>query len=369
MTTQADTVIVGAGLSGLYAAFLLERHGAGNYLLLEGRDRPGGRILGAGSHDLGPTWFWPAIQPELGAIVRDLGLPVVPQYEAGAMMVERSGPPARMPGYPSYPASMRLAAGMNSLAEALRARLDPARIKLRQTVTRLHATGHAIDVHVQDRDGQTRVIRASRALLAVPPRLAQARIAFDPPLPATWAAQWRGTPTWMAPHAKYLAVYGAAFWREQGLSGAARSARGPLAEVHDASTDQGPALFGFVGVPAAARRSAGQDALMAQCRAQLARLFGPQALTPVQEYFKDWAQDPLTATPADGIDNSAHAPAPGMTADAGPWQDRLAGIASEWSAAFPGYLAGAVDAAANGVRWLRQRPSSASPSTLPGNAA
>ncbi|WP_454695007.1 flavin monoamine oxidase family protein [Achromobacter aegrifaciens] len=368
MTTQADTVIVGAGLSGLYAAFLLERHGA-DYLLLEGRDRLGGRILGAGSYDLGPTWFWPAIQPELGAIVRELGLPIVPQYEAGAMMVERSGPPARMPGYPSYPASMRLATGMTGLAEALRARLDPTRIKQGQVVTRLHATGHAIDVHAQDHEGRTHAVSAARVLLAVPPRLAQARIAFDPPLPATWAAQWRGTPTWMAPHAKYLAVYGAAFWREQGLSGAARSARGPLAEVHDASTDQGPALFGFVGVPAAARLSAGQDVLMAHCRAQLARLFGPQALTPVHEYFKDWAQDPHTATPADGIDNSAHAAAPGMAAESGPWQDRLAGIASEWSAAFPGYLAGAVDAAASGVQWLLRRPSSASPSLPPGNSA
>ncbi|ADP16983.1 amine oxidase [Achromobacter xylosoxidans A8] len=368
MTIQADTVIIGAGLSGLYAAFLLERHGA-DYLLLEGRDRPGGRILGAGSYDLGPTWFWPAIQPELDAIVRDLSLPVIPQYEAGALTVERSGPPARMPGYPSYPASMRLAAGMSSLAEALRARLDPARIKLGHTVTRLHATSHAVDVHAHDREGRTHVVRASRVLLAVPPRLAHARIAFDPPLPAAWAAQWRDTPTWMAPHAKYLAVYGAAFWREQGLSGAARSARGPLAEVHDASTDQGPALFGFLGVPAAARRSAGQDELMAHCRAQLARLFGPEALTPVQEHFKDWAQDPLTATPADGIDNSAHAAAPGMTVDAGPWQDRLTGIASEWSGAFPGYLAGAVDAAANGVRWLLRGSASASPSTLPRDSA
>ncbi len=366
MAAQADTLIVGAGLSGLYAAYLLEQRGAGGYLLLEGRDRPGGRILGAGSYDLGPAWLWPEVQPELAALVRDLGLSLVPQHEAGHMMVERSGAPARMPGYPNYPASMRLAGGMQTLVDALRARLDPARIRLGQYVTRLSAAGGGIEAHARDRDGRASVLRASRILLAVPPRLAQARIGFDPPLPAALAAQWRDTPTWMAPHAKYLAIYATPFWREQGLSGEARSGRGPMAEIHDAGTAQGPALFGFLGVPAAARLSAGQEVLMAHCRAQLARLFGPQALTPVREHFQDWAQDPDTTTPADGMAPGAHAAAPEMAAGSGPWQGRLAGIASEWSAAFPGYLAGAVDAAGSGVRWLLDQSAASPPSFSPG---
>lgn len=55
MTTSVDTVIIGGGLAGLYASLLLQRHGAGSHMLLEARDRLGGRILGAGSYDLGPT--------------------------------------------------------------------------------------------------------------------------------------------------------------------------------------------------------------------------------------------------------------------------------------------------------------------------
>ena len=41
---HVHTVIVGAGLSGLYAAYLLERQGRQDYVLLEARDVLGGRI-------------------------------------------------------------------------------------------------------------------------------------------------------------------------------------------------------------------------------------------------------------------------------------------------------------------------------------
>ena len=93
--------------------------------------------------------------------------------------------------------------------------------------------------------------------------------------------------------------------------------------------------------------------LKAHCRAQLGRLFGPQALSPRAEVFKDWAADPFTATPADLEASGQHPEAPASAADDGPWQGRLTGIGSEWSRSFPGYLAGAVDAAERGVQAWR----------------
>ncbi|HIE9177898.1 TPA: NAD(P)-binding protein [Klebsiella pneumoniae] len=70
-----EVIIVGGGLSGLYAARLLEKAGI-NYLLLEGRERMGGRILQANTveADLGATWFWPTIQPALKQLFRELNI-------------------------------------------------------------------------------------------------------------------------------------------------------------------------------------------------------------------------------------------------------------------------------------------------------
>ena len=143
--------------------------------------------------------------------------------------------------------------------------------------------------------------------------------------------------------------------REQGLSGEARSAIGPLGEIHDASMPGGSAaLFGFFNIPADVRHSVPEDALRQHCRAQLVRLFGSPAATPQAEFTKDWALEPYTATAADLQDGAQqHAQAPARSATTGPWSGRLTGIASEWSPHFPGYIAGAIEAASLGMDALR----------------
>ncbi len=375
----ARIAIVGAGLSGLYAAYLLEQQGVQDYVLLEARNTLGGRIASVPASgqtvpgpatdadksdrvDLGPTWFWPGYQHQLGRLVSDLGLQSFEQHEIGDTVVERSphAPPTRVRGYAHSPASMRLVGGMGALTDALHRRLDATRIHTGQAVHRLRSTPQHVELDTQDvhgvhgDKGHTTTWQAEHVLLAVPPRLVEKSIAFEPALPPALARQWRATATWMAPHAKYVAVYDTPFWREQGLSGDARSAIGPLGEIHDASMPGGSAaLFGFFGVPAQVRQSVPEDELRAHCRAQLTRLFGSEAATPKAEFIKDWALDPCTATPADWEGAGQHAQAPATAATSGPWSGRLTGIASEWSPQFPGYVAGAIEAASLGVARLR----------------
>ena len=106
-----------------------------------------------------------------------------------------------------------------------------------------------------------------RVTLTLPPRLAATCLQFEPSLPGELARRWRATSTWMAPHAKYVAVYDTPFWREQGLCGSARSSVGPMGESHDVSTPGGhAALFGFLGVPARVRRQVTDEVLRANCQ-------------------------------------------------------------------------------------------------------
>lgn len=374
---RAHVAIVGGGVGGLRAALLLEQSGVRDNVLLEARSRLGGRVLclapdvGASGpvsrFDLGPGWFWPDFQPQFGHLIHGLGLRAFPQYDRGDMLVEHSADsaPVRIAGHADVPTSMRVAGGMQALVDALRERVTATRIVTRHAVRRLRVAGEQVEIDAAAADGKIASWRVDHVLLAVPPRLAEATIAFSPPLPAELARQWRGTATWMAPHAKYVAVYAAAFWRDAGLSGEARSAAGPLGEIHDACIPDGrAALIGFIGLPARIRGELPEATLRELCRAQFVRLFGAAAARPCEDALQDWAREPYTAADHDLEGILEHPFAPAAAATSGPWACRLTGIGSEWSLQFPGYLAGAVEASERGVRSLL-----ASRDQIPGGAA
>lgn len=359
--------IIGGGLSGLYAALLLERQGITDYVLLEARDRLGGRISSAvladgrglmgGAFDLGPSWFWPDHQPNLDQFVTELGLSRFEQHEQGEILLERRGdaPAQRVSGYGSAAVSMRLEGGMVALIDAIRMQLNPSRLTRGQLLRKLTLEGRQVILETRDPDGGIAFWSADQVLLAMPPRLFIETVECSPPLPSDVVRQWQQTPTWMAPHAKFVAVYPTPFWRQDGLSGQARSALGPMAEIHDASTPSGPAgLFGFLGVDATARQQVDARQLRMLCQRQLVRLFGPQAAEPITTCFKDWAKDPLTATDSDWHAGPHHTKTPWQRAAGAPWADHLIGIGSEWSTNYPAYLAGALEAATLGIQYLRR---------------
>ncbi len=353
--------IIGGGVAGLVAARLLHRSGI-DFALLEARERLGGRVLSAGpdeqpsadGFDLGPSWFWPEMQPELAGLVEALGLDVFPQYAEGDVLFHRMARerPQRYAGFGRTATSMRIVGGAARITDALAVALPADRLHLESSVTALSLHEAGIEVAFREKT----VLRSEtfdQVILAAPPRLLARSVSFSPELPQATLDRWRATPTWMAPHAKFYALYDRPFWREAGLSGAAQSMVGPLSEIHDATTASGQAaLFGFIGAGAAQREGLGRNALIARAVEQLGLLFGPQALAPTSVLLKDWARDPLTATEID------QAPSDHLAPCAGPWlppawASRVHMAGSETSRTEPGYLAGAVAAARSAVSRIK----------------
>ncbi|MFC7298708.1 MULTISPECIES: flavin monoamine oxidase family protein [Oxalobacteraceae] len=353
--------ILGGGLSGLYAAYLLERHRV-DYFVLEARTRLGGRILSnvdgsgrasAARFDLGATWYWPPLQPAMNNLIEQLGLRTLPQYDMGDIVLEHSRHqiPIRQAAAGLAEGSMRIAGGTATLVDRLAADLPREKLFLSHQAESIRLDSHRINIKAINGLAKPKTFDATHVLLAIPPRLMAQNLAFEPAIDRHLLQSWKGTNTWMASHAKFVAVYEQPFWRENGLSGMARSTVGPLVEIHDASDiNKTAALFGFFGWQANSRRLLNEEALIAQCIAQLVRLFGHQAAQTRAKLFKDWAQDPMTATQADQF-SFGHSDADSLKPK-DIWADRLRLIGSEASTTFPGYLAGALEAAETGVQSL-----------------
>ena len=345
---QTDILVIGAGLAGMALANRLHREHR-RFLLVEARERAGGRILiheeGGAAFDLGPAWFW-AGQPRVEALITELGLTAFEQYCRGDLVYEhRDGVVERGRGFSSMQGSLRVDGGMSRLITGL-ARTLPAKRLL--TATRLVGLGdRGRMVRAQVRQGADELtIDARQVVLAMPPRLAVHHIAFDPPLEPSVRQAASDVPTWMAGQAKVLAIYDTPHWREAGLSGDAMSECGPMVEIHDASPASGGpyALFGFVGVPPAIRQAHRHEVLR-QAGSQLERLFGAALGKPRALMMQDWAGEPLTATPADHSGPAQH-PAYGRpSALSHLWQGRLHFASSEMAPHFGGYLEGALEAA------------------------
>ncbi|MEM7546419.1 MAG: FAD-dependent oxidoreductase [Pseudomonadota bacterium] len=349
-TPREDTeiLVVGAGLAGLRLASRLYAAGR-DVVLLEARHRVGGRILSPDikgqAYDLGPSWFWPG-QPRMAALAASLGIAVFEQFAEGTLAYEdATGAVRRDLTMAPMAGSLRLAGGVGELTDQLAAALPEGCLHCGTLVSDLAYADGRIRASGTDDSGPWQ-INADRVALALPPRLVEATIRFAPALTADAKSAMQSVPTWMAGQAKLVAIYERPFWRDAGLSGDAMSQRGPLAEIHDASPADGRtgALFGFVGVPAAARRGKA-DLVKTAAVEQLVALFGSDAAMPVDVILQDWAEEPLTAVAADDVLPNGH-PRYGMPAALrGLWGGRLIFASSEIGTEFGGFLEGALEAA------------------------
>ena len=337
---STDIAIIGAGLAGLTCAHVLHAQGL-TVAVIDAADRIGGRILslrdadGTALADLGPTWVWPPHQPVVAHWLDRLDLATFDQANAGDAMIEGYHPaPVRAP-LPGQDGMVRIAGGPSELVQAMATGLPDDALHLNRGIARIERAAGGLTLT----DDRGRRIAARHVALATPLRIAAAGIAM-PDAPAALLQAMRATPTWMAGQAKAVMLYDRPFWRDMGLSGRIASRIGPLTEVHDHSSADGQAaLFGFIGLPPAARDPA---ALKVAIRAQLARCLGPEAGHPRDITIRDWARDPLICTQADH--NGAHPDLPPPILRQPHIDGHLHLAVSETSTRSPGLIEGALDA-------------------------
>ena len=360
-SSQTDSrfpiVIVGSGVSGLTCAWQLQTAGL-NVVLLEARKRIGGRVLtlddqatsgGLGAQcDMGPSWFWKG-QPLIARLLEKFGISHHEQFSDGKVLFQSPDGSVRQLDEPSpMTGALRITGGIGRLTEAIASRLAPGTIRFQHAARAIRFADSAdetIEVHC-DTPAGAEVISADQVVLAMPPRLV-AQIKIAPELPLETQQQLEQTPTWMAGHAKFFAVYRTPFWRKARLCGTAISHKGPLTEIHDASPDSGDcySLFGFAGLPPEARAELGSAKFIELAKQQLVQLFGEQATNPESVYYQDWSQEDFTACQTDRVPQTRH-PQYGLTLNAGPqWQDKLHFVSSEMSYDNGGLIEGALETA------------------------
>lgn len=337
---NCDVAIVGGGLTGLAVALELQRAGI-SFQMFEARERFGGRILSPefnGAHfDLGPSWYWPG-QPRVRSLIGEFGLEVFEQHSTGHLLHEDTAGNVQAVDFSTMAGALRVKGGLEHLINHMVKRLPPENLNLGAKLVSISA-----DQELNFANGRN--YKANTAILALPPRLA-ASIEFNPLLPTELENTMKSVPTWMAGHAKFVAVYESAFWRGQNLSGDAMSQRGPMAEIHDASPcdESMGALFGFLGVPANVR-ARHQNELSELCVAQLRRLFGAEASKPLKTWFLDWTREPETAVEADQVLPNGHPLYRPLPALPEPWQNWLIFGGTETASEYGGLVEGALASA------------------------
>lgn len=281
-------IIVGAGLSGLTTAYQLFDSGENDFIVLESRDRVGGRIMTNDGIDFGATWF----QTHHGNVfdlLEELKVEKFQQYSKGRSVLVYStmAPEHYFENDPNAPSAYRISGNSMRMITAL---LEPFKnqIQTNQVVTQIHEGKGQLSVVTEKQ-----VFKAEKVIVTIPPGIAT-KIQYTPELPTEVTTAMEKTHTWMSNAIKVGLTFEKPFWRSNNLSGMVIGQLGAVTEMYDHSNaeDSSYALMGFVNEGLRDFSAAERKERIIN---YLARYLGEEVLQYRSYEEKDWSQDTNTS--------------------------------------------------------------------------
>lgn len=241
-------LIIGAGLTGLAAAYYLKEAGL-NVQLIEARMRSGGRIHtlyknDTASLEMGATWLG-ANHTFLRRLLAELDIEIFEQELSDRAIYEpiSTSPHQVVTLPPNSDPSYRIRGGSFALIQALLDKLDTDQLHTGQVVQAIQEEADGLLVKCADQHFKARIVVST-----LPPYLLTQTIDVSPPLSADVLDIAEQTHTWMGESIKVALTYKSPFWKALNTSGTIFSNVGPIPEMYDHSNYEKShfALKGFL---------------------------------------------------------------------------------------------------------------------------
>ncbi|MEM9077531.1 MAG: FAD-dependent oxidoreductase [Bacteroidota bacterium] len=288
MDNRRKYIIIGAGLSGLVTAYALQKAGITDFIILEARDRTGGRIYTKNGIDLGATWFQNH-HVHLNHLLNELSLDKFEQYASGKsiLIYNTMAPPHYFESHYDGPSAYRITSGSMALISKLSGMLKE-KIHLNTSVLAIQEKNEELELQ----SGQN-TLYAEKVVITLPPKLA-ATLNFGPELSNPVLKALENTHTWMSNAMKVGIQFDSPFWRTKGFSGTIVGQVGPVIELYD-HTDHKEEKFSLMGFINEGLRDVSAEIRKEKILSYLEKHLGKEIRSYVSYSEKDWSLDPYTS--------------------------------------------------------------------------
>lgn len=333
---------MGAGLSGLMIAHELYKAGEKDFLVLESRNRIGGRIKTHQGIDFGATWFQNHHEHVI-RLLEELQLDKFHQYSKGksVLIYSTMAPEHYFESDPNTPSAYRIVGNSDTMIQAL-ARHFSEKIMLGTAVTGVIETANGLSIETE---GGT--YSAEKAICTVPPKIAL-RIEYTPELPESLSRVMDKTHTWMSNAIKVGLTFDTPFWRVNEFSGTIIGQVGAVTELYD-HTNKEETHFALMGFVNEGLRDFSSEERKRRILEYLSKYLGPEIMNFETYAEKDWSEDQHTS--CETIKSVYMSPAYGNPVfEKMYFGDKLLFSGAETSPVYGGYMDGAIYSAIRAVK-------------------